>query len=40
LLHNSAGGTQAQRGKENHMPRQGDVVVLHTSGGGGFGPVG
>jgi N-methylhydantoinase B len=40
LLHNTGGGTQALRGKENRMLRQGDVVVLHTSGGGGYGPVG
>ena len=40
LLHSAGGGTQVLRGKENRMLRQGDVVVLHTSGGGGYGPMG
>ena len=34
------GGTQAEelRGKANLLVREGDRVILRTSGGGGYGP--
>ncbi len=39
-LHRADGAERALRGKENLMLRAGDVVVLRTSGGGGYGVAG
>ncbi|WP_135468084.1 hydantoinase B/oxoprolinase family protein [Crenalkalicoccus roseus] len=36
-LHEAGGGARELRGKQNLMVRQGDLIVMETSGGGGYG---